>query len=170
VKIDCLPEAQVGEEIESLIRKAVEIALLMEDSEGCEVSIFLTDDAGIHELNKLYRDVDSPTDVLAFAMREGEDGDLNREILGDVVISLPTAKRQANIYGHSFKVEILFLVSHGVLHLLGYEHDEKDDMLVMQSRQKKILHSLGCDPTEFGDMSVRIEESANGMERKVIRA
>ena len=149
VRIDSLPEIQVEEEIESIIKKAAEKALLMEKSEDCEVSIFLTDDADIHRLNKLYRDVDRPTDVLAFAMREGVDGKLNREILGDVVISVPMAEWQAGIYGHSFEVEMSLLVSHGVLHLLGYEHEE-DDMLMMRQKQKEILGSLGYDLTEFG--------------------
>ncbi len=170
VRIANLPEAQVTEEMESLIRKAAENVLLMEDCEDCEVSILLTDDAEIHRLNKLYRDVDRPTDVLAFAMREGMDGDLNREILGDVIISLPKAKQQANFYKHSFEVEMLFLVSHGVLHLLGYEHDEEDDMLEMQNKQKNTLRSLGYDLTELGDMAVRIAEPVDGDERQVMEA
>ena len=147
VRIDSLPEIQVGEKIKSVIEKAAEKSLFMEKSEDCEVSILLTDDAEIHRLNRVYRDVDRPTDVLAFAMREGLDGELNREILGDIVISLPRAEQQASIYGHSFEVEISFLVSHGVLHLLGYEHGEKDNLLVMQQKQKEILHSLGYDLT-----------------------
>jgi len=103
VEIDSLPEIQVGEEMENVIKKAAEKALQLtlqeESSQDCEVSIFLTDDAEIHRLNKLYRDVDRPTDVLAFAMREGVDGELNREVLGDVVISVPMAELQASIYG-----------------------------------------------------------------------
>ncbi len=170
VRIASLPEAQVGTEMEDLIRKAAENALTMENSEDCEVSILLTDDAEIHRLNKLYRDVDRPTDVLAFAMREGVDGDLNREVLGDVVISLPRAKQQADFYKHSFEVEMLFLVSHGVLHLLGYEHDEEDDMLEMQNKQKNTLRSLGYDLAELGDMAVRIAEPVNGDERQVMEA
>jgi probable rRNA maturation factor len=86
------------------------------------------------------------------------------------VISLPRVEHQASVYGHSFEVEMLFLVSHGVLHLLGYEHDKEDDMLVMQSKQKDILHSMGYDLNELGDMAVRIAESTNGDERQVIRA
>lgn len=170
VRIASLPELQIEEEMKTLIIKAVEDALLMEGCEGCEVSIFLTDDDEIHRLNNLYRDVDKPTDVLAFAMREGVDGNLNQELLGDVVISLPRAEQQANTYCHSFEVEMLFLVAHGVLHLLGYEHDEEDEMLVMQDKQKNILRSLGYDLTELGNMAVRIAESTNGEERQVIRA
>ena len=165
VKIDSLPEMQVGEAIESVIRKTAERVLqlvLQENGEDTgvdassfsndsnlarpnarsEVSIFLTDDAEIHRLNKMYRNVDMPTDVLAFAMREGVDGELNQDILGDVVISLPRAEQQARLYGHSFEEEISLLVSHGVLHLLGYEHEEKDEAEVMQRKQEEILRSL----------------------------
>jgi len=155
VEIDSLPEIQVGEEMENVIKKAAEKALQLtlqeESSQDCEVSIFLTDDAEIHRLNKLYRDVDRPTDVLAFAMREGVDGELNREVLGDVVISVPMAELQASIYGHTLEVEMSLLVSHGVLHLLGYEHEEEDDRLMMQQKQKEILRSLGYDLIESGE-------------------
>lgn len=170
VKIASRPGATVEAEIEDLIIEATEEALLMEGCEGCEVSILLTDNAEIHRLNKLYRDVDKPTDVLAFAMREGVDGHLNRDVLGDVIISLPKAKQQADVYGHSFEEEILFLVSHGVLHLLGYEHDEEDNTRIMQCKQKNILRSLGYDPTKLGDMALRAAEPAKGVERQVIGA
>ncbi len=163
LKIGSLPEIQIGEEIESVVRKAAERALLMERSEDCEVSIFFTDDTEIHRLNKLYRYVDRPTDVLAFAMREGVDGELNQEMLGDVVISLPRVEQQAKTYGHSFDVEMSLLVSHGVLHLLGYDHEQDNDALVMQRKQTEILNSLGYDLAELDN--IRMSEPANGVER-----
>jgi probable rRNA maturation factor len=92
-------------------------------------------------------------------MREGADGDLNREILGDVVISLPRAEKQARIYGHSLELEMSLLVSHVVLHLLGYDHGKRDDMLVMQQKQRKILRLLGYDLTDLEDRMV--EEPAS---------
>jgi len=165
IRIDSLPGIQVDEDMEDVVRKAAEKALLVEESGDCEVSIFLTDDDEIHRLNKMYRGVDRPTDVLAFAMREGMDGDLNREILGDVVISLPRAEEQASIYGHSLEVEISLLVAHGVLHLLGYEHEQRNDLLVMQQKQRDILHLLGYDPAIYQD---RMECPANGIERQVV--
>ena len=170
VRIDSFPGVQVEKRIEELISKAAESVILMEGGEDCEVSVFLVDDVEIRRLNKLYRNIDRPTDVLAFAMREGVDGDLNREILGDVVISLPTAKRQASAYGHSFEAEILLLASHGVLHLLGYDHGEKEDMLAMQEKQKKTLLSLGYGSSQLGDIAVRMAEPASGAEGQVIRA
>jgi probable rRNA maturation factor len=103
----------------------------------------LTNDAEIQKLNATYRDVDAPTDVLAFAMREGTDGDLNSEILGDVVISIQTAERQAEEYGHSVEAELSLLVIHGILHLLGYDHAEKDEAQIMQEKQKEIIYLLG---------------------------
>ena len=72
------------------------------------------------------------------------------EILGDVVISVPIAEWQASTYGHTLEVEMSLLVAHGVLHLLGYEHEEEHDMLIMQQKEKEILRSLGCDLTESG--------------------
>jgi len=162
VKISSIPGVQVGEEVVNAVIKAIEKTLQMEKSEDCEVSILLTDDSEIQRLNKLYRSVDAPTDVLAFAMREGVDGDLSRssfwkkleqkgsrgvpplEILGDVVISIPTAERQAGIYGHSLLAEMSLLAAHGVLHLLGYEHGEdNDEAKVMEQKQKDILRLLG---------------------------
>ncbi len=134
---------QVGEEIKNVARKSAEETLLMEGNQGCEVSIFLTDDEEIQKLNKTYRNVDAPTDVLAFAMREGINGDLNCEILGDVVISIPTAFRQASDYGHSFEKELSLLVAHGILHLLGYDHEEECSAKIMEQKQKEVLCSLG---------------------------
>ena len=148
LKISSLPKIKIGEEIESIARKAVEKVLLMEGIEDCEVSIFFTDDSEIHRLNKIYRHVDGPTDVLAFAMREGVDGELNQNILGDIVISLPRVEQQAKTYSHSFDVEMSLLVSHGVLHLLGYDHEQDNDKLVMQRKQTEILSSLGYDLAE----------------------
>ncbi len=167
MKVDSHPETEIGEETRRVIVSAAEKTLLMEKSGDCEVSIFITNDAEIHRLNSLYRDVDSPTDVLAFAMREGVDGELNSDILGDVVVSLPRAEQQASTYDHSLDMEMSLLVSHGVLHLLGYEHEEKDDIWVMKQKQREILRSLGFDLTGFVD---RMKGSANGTERQVIGA
>lgn len=150
VRLNSLPEIQVSDEIESVIRKTAEKTLLMERNEDCEVSIFLTDDVEIQKLNKLYRNVDKPTDVLAFAMREGIDGNLNRQILGDVVISIPTAQRQANTYGHSIYAEISLLVAHGILHLLGYEHEKEHEAEVMWQKQSDVLYSLNYNLAEQG--------------------
>jgi probable rRNA maturation factor len=91
--------------------------------ENRELSIVLTDDDQIHELNRLYRGKDKPTDVLAFAMGEGEFGDLSGKMLGDVIVSVPMARRQARERGVSVLEETTMLLAHGLLHLLGWDHD-----------------------------------------------
>lgn len=101
--------------------------------ENAELSILLCDDATIHELNRDYRGKDRPTDVLAFAMREGEGGPLHPEILGDVVISIDTTRRQARERGIAIVAEATFLLAHGLLHLLGYDHQTEQELRVMMA-------------------------------------
>ncbi|MDP9034119.1 MAG: rRNA maturation RNase YbeY [Myxococcota bacterium] len=87
-----------------------------------ELSILLTGDEQIRLLNRHYRKKDRPTDVLAFAQREGELGDRAGRLLGDVVISIPTARRQADARGQELRSEVAMLLAHGILHLLGWDH------------------------------------------------
>lgn len=94
----------------------------------CDISVTVTDNIHIHELNREYRGVDRPTDVLSFPMYSFTDDDMPEEgpapvVLGDIVISVERAKEQAVEYGHSFQREISFLTVHSVLHLLGYDHE-----------------------------------------------
>lgn len=121
-----------------LLRRAVNAALDYEGyTENTEVSITLTDDAGIHRLNRQHRHIDRPTDVLSFPMEE-------KHLLGDIVISLERARAQAGEYGHSFARETAFLCVHSVLHLLGYDHErspeEEKDMF---ARQEAVLAQMG---------------------------
>ncbi|HEY8080439.1 MAG TPA: rRNA maturation RNase YbeY, partial [Labilithrix sp.] len=88
-----------------------------------DVSFVLTDDKRIHQLNKIYRHKDRPTDVLAFAMREGRFGELAGDVLGDVIVSVPTARRQADERKAALLDEVTMLLAHGLLHLLGWDHD-----------------------------------------------
>jgi len=107
-----------------------------------ELSIVLADDGVVRELNRAYRDHDETTDVLSFAQAEGETfarGDEAAPHLGDVVISLDTARRQAREYGQSPQDEVAHLLVHGILHLLGYDHAEPDDERVMRAREDAIL-------------------------------
>ena len=92
------------------------------ERETAELSILLCDDATMRALNRDYRGKDRPTDVLAFAIREGQHGELAGELLGDVVISLDTARRQASDGDRTIVAEVTFLLAHGLLHLLGYAH------------------------------------------------
>ena len=91
--------------------------------EKMDVSFVLTDDETIHQLNKVYRGKDRPTDVLAFAMREGEFADLAGSVLGDVIVSVPTARKQALSRRANVLDEVTMLLAHGLLHLLGWDHD-----------------------------------------------
>jgi probable rRNA maturation factor len=116
------------------VRLAGERMLEAIGREDAELSIMLCDDETIHELNRDYRKKDRPTDVLSFAMQEGEGGDLHPGLLGDVVISVDTARRQAADRGWTIAAEIRFLLAHGLLHLLGHDHrtrDEERRMLAM---------------------------------------
>ena len=128
------------------LRRIRSAAQRLLEAENCtantEVSILLTDDARIAELNKEYRKIDGPTDVLSFSQLEGEDEALpgvEERLLGDVVISVETARRQADGQGHSLEREIDVLLVHGILHLLGYDHAEPEDERVMFARQNEIL-------------------------------
>jgi len=104
-----------------------------------ELSVLLCDDATIHELNRDYRGKDRPTDALAVAMREGEGGALNGELLGAVVISLDTARRQAEAGGRAIVAEVTFLLAHGLLHLLGYDHRDRDEERRMSARTDALV-------------------------------
>ena len=127
---------------ECVIQQAVLATLRMHDSEACEVSVLLTNDSAIQSLNSEYRNIDTPTDVLAFAMREDGDESMNPHLLGDVIISVPAARRQAHAHNHSLDVEVANLTVHGVLHLLGYDHDIPADATIMFEKQEAILRLI----------------------------
>lgn len=109
-----------------------------------EVGLVFVDDEYIHELNRRYRGVDRPTDVLSFALMEGEPmaGEEEVTILGDVVISLQAVERQAEEYGNSFLREAAYLTIHGVLHLLGYSHIDEDKRRIMRRKEEEIIAAL----------------------------
>lgn len=133
------------EEYEALIRKTVDTTLALFDVKNPVVTIAIVDDARIHELNRYYRGIDRPTDVLSFAAREGTPllQARKREYLGDIAISLPTAMRQAEEYGHGLRREIAFLTAHGMLHLLGYDHMEPEEEKEMFALQEEIMDLMG---------------------------
>lgn len=128
---------------EETIKCAVSLTLLDHISDDYELSILLTDDKRIKELNREYRCIDSPTDVLAFPMIDSfENLKISPIVLGDVVISLDTAKRQAENAKHSLDAEMVFLTVHGLLHLLGYDHQTKTDAAKMFNKQNAILKKM----------------------------
>ena len=111
-----------------------------------EVSVSLVNDEVIHVLNKDYRGIDRPTDVLSFALDEAEEpaeiGGPEDHLLGDIVISAETAVRQGEEYGHGFDRELVYLGVHSLLHLLGYDHMNKDDKAVMREEEEKALQMI----------------------------
>ncbi len=142
-------EIKVPVGIRLLIRRCCQAVLSMEGfTQDAEVSVSFVSNNEIRSLNKIYRNKDSVTDVLSFPL--GADGkyDINKEtgcaLLGDVVISLETAMRQAEIYGHSLEREIGFLTVHSMLHLLGYDHEISPlEERIMREKEEQVLGELG---------------------------
>jgi len=113
------------------------------DESAAELTVSLVDDTEIHHLNRDYRGKDRPTDVLAFAMREGRRAPGDDTVLGDVVISLDTAARQAREHRVSTAAEVRTLLIHGVLHLLGYDHERSAaEARRMQAMERKLRRAL----------------------------
>ena len=136
----------------ALIKKAVNMALNAEGVDvPCLVSVMLTDDEGIRRVNREFRDVDRPTDVLSFPLNELDPGDFDPALcekdldtglilLGDMMISVPRCEEQGKEFGHGYEREILYLTVHSVLHLLGYDHvDEGEMKRQMRQREKEIM-------------------------------
>ncbi|OGO77231.1 MAG: rRNA maturation RNase YbeY [Clostridiales bacterium GWB2_37_7] len=145
-------KAVVDSKIESLVEQVVQKSLEVEVEDDYEVSISFVDNQEIRELNKQYRNKDSSTDVLSFPLMEFEETEENYNnedeyvqedrLLGDIVISLEKAQEQADEYGHSFERELAFLVVHGVLHLLGMDHENEQQEKEMLQKQDNILRLL----------------------------
>ena len=148
---DAQDKQTVTYKLKMLLRRAVEATLDYEQyGNPCEVSVTFTDNEGIHELNKKFRGIDRPTDVLSFPLfdyaGDGEEPPVDdfKGMLGDIVLSLEKAAAQAEEYGHSFAREAAFLTVHSMLHLLGYDHEtSEEDELDMRRRQSEIMDMLG---------------------------
>lgn len=140
-----------------------EVALAVLDYEACpyetQVALLLTDNDGIHAINKETRNIDAPTDVLSFPNIEFEtegnfdhvekygldcfDPDSGELILGDIIINVDRVVEQANEYGHSLKREFAFLIAHSMFHLCGYDHMNEHDEKIMFTKQEDVLTQLG---------------------------
>lgn len=147
-----------------LVRRCCQAVLITEKfNKDTEVSVSFVSNDEIQHLNKMYRDKDAPTDVLSFPL--GENGDYENEntdagftMLGDIVISLETAVKQAEMYGHSLEREVGFLTVHSMLHLLGYDHELTPlDERIMREKEESILDKLGISR----DVSYIVEEENN---------
>lgn len=141
----------IDEQLLTLLDRCVQRVAQSEQIIAGEVSISFVDDAAIRELNHRYRQVDRPTDVLSFPMYDEEafavppyHNDVV-PLLGDIIVSVPRAIEQAEDYGHSLERELGFLVTHGFLHLLGYDHDTEEKEREMISKQNKVLSLEGLN-------------------------
>lgn len=137
---------ELNKEIEELktVEELLNFVIKKENLENCVFNIIIVDNEYIHKLNKEYRGIDRPTDVISFALEDHIDEvNLDFRMLGDIYISLDKTIEQANEYGHSFLREICFLTVHGLLHLLGYDHMEKDEEEIMFKKQDEILNEFG---------------------------
>ncbi len=135
----------IDEEYLAILEKAADLCAAREglDPAKGEVSVSFVDAEEIHRLNRMYREVDSPTDVLSFPLLEdiSEAGD-REYLLGDVVICTDIAKEQAKEYGHGFKREVVYLFVHSMFHLLGYDHMEEDEKKEMRTAEEEIMEEL----------------------------
>ena len=138
---------EVEEEIKELetVEKVLEKALEKEKLENTYFNLIIVDNNYIHELNKKYRNIDRPTDVITFALEDensivlpGED-----RILGDIYISIDKAREQSKEYQHSLLRELSFLAVHGFYHLLGYDHQTKEEEKIMFQKQEEVLEEYG---------------------------
>jgi probable rRNA maturation factor len=130
---------------EDLLQRAAQAALAHESqSSDSELSIVLTDDARLQHLNREYLGIDAPTDVLSFPASE-TDPETGARYVGDILISIPRARVQADAAGHSLESEVQLLVVHGVLHLLGHDHARAEDKARMWKAQAESLASLGLE-------------------------
>lgn len=152
-------EIKLQVDYKTIITKVVEKAL---DLENCpyeiELNVILTDNKEMKEINREYRDIDTPTDVLSFPMisyespgdfsvlDEADNDSFNPEtgelLLGDIIISVEKVTEQAIEYGHSEEREVAFLAAHSMMHLFGYDHMEEEERMVMEDKQRKVLEEL----------------------------
>ncbi|MCM3122454.1 rRNA maturation RNase YbeY [Mesobacillus sp. AQ2] len=151
LEIDFLDETnELAEEQMIEIEKLLNHAAVNENvQDGSELSVTFVSNERIQEINREYRDKDRPTDVISFALEEMGEGELEivgediPRILGDIIISIPKAREQAEEYNHSFMRELGFLTVHGFLHLLGYDHMNENDEKQMFDRQRELLEGYG---------------------------
>lgn len=159
IYIETETETALDFDYEDVIRKVINYSLdFIQCPYETEVNVVITDNNGIHQVNKEYRNIDRPTDVLSFPMieyeeagnfdiidEENEDGfnpETGELVLGDIMISIEKVKEQALDYGHSELREMAFLTAHSMLHLFGYDHMEEEERKVMEEAQRSIMDGL----------------------------
>ena len=153
-------DLEANDKYEEIIKKVVEQCFKEEKIENSKlyISITLTNPEHIHEINKQYRNVDRATDVLSFPMFEKDEIDEkiknndfeHEDVLGDIVISIEKVEEQAKEYGHSFEREFAYMLVHGFYHLMGYDHIEDSDKVIMRKKEEMVLNKLGITRDELG--------------------
>jgi probable rRNA maturation factor len=134
-------------DLEGFVRRAAEAAMLDNDAPPSEISVVLSDDEHIRELNKHHRGMDKPTNVLSFPAARMKTPAGAPRILGDIVLAYETVQREAVEEAKSIENHLSHLVVHGVLHLLGYDHEDEEEAEIMEARERQILAKLGIpDP------------------------
>lgn len=124
--------------------KLIDYMIKFEKLDNLIFNVIIVDNEYIHKLNRDYRNIDRPTDVITFALEDNGKIELEGgRVLGDIYISIDKAKEQAKEYNHSLKRELSFLMVHGFLHLLGYDHMNEEDEKIMFDKQERILDSYG---------------------------
>ena len=142
--VEIINETKKDLEYIETMQKLIDYALKHENLENVLFNVIIVDNEYIHKLNKEYRGVDRPTDVISFALEDSHDEvENNIRILGDIYISIDKVYEQAKEYGHSNLREICFLMIHGFLHLLGYDHMRIEDEKIMFAKQEEILNGFG---------------------------
>ena len=151
IEIEYLDVAE-NKELEEIIKKVITKCYEVEkiNPQYLYVNIILTNPTNIQKLNKQYRNVDKATDVLSFPVFEKEEiKDLNNisheEVLGDIVISVEKVKKQAEEYGHGFERELSYMVVHGFYHLMGEDHIDENDKIIMREKEEKVLKNIGSN-------------------------
>lgn len=135
----------------ALLERAARFTLDLEpDSANADITIVLTDDTQLHELNREFLGVDAPTDVLSFPSDE-VDPETGSQYLGDIIISIPRAAQQAQAGGHPLEAEVQLLVVHGTLHLLGHDHAEAEEKARMWAAQAEVMARLGLSHVKIQD-------------------
>ena len=153
-------DLESNDKYKEIIKRVIEQCFKEEKIEKSKlyISITLTNPEHIHEINKQYRNVDRTTDVLSFPMFEKKEIDEkiknndfeHEDVLGDIVISIEKVEEQAKEYAHSFEREFAYMLVHGFYHLMGYDHIEDDDKVIMRKKEEIVLNKLGITRDELG--------------------
>jgi probable rRNA maturation factor len=146
IHIEVNPSLQTGLALDTL--ECAALAVLEHQAADGDLTIVLTDDTQLHQLNRDYLGIDAPTDVLSFPASE-TDPETARRYLGDILISVPRAEEQAHAAGHALEAEVQLLIVHGILHLLGYDHAEAEEKARMWKVQAQIMERLGLSGIEI---------------------